>query len=223
LAQSSDFKQFDNLLSRIRSIKQARVIVAIAGPPGAGKSTLAEALVEALNESDADCAVVIPMDGFHYDDAVLEARGLKARKGSPSTFDVGGFRHLLLRLKANDEAEVAIPVFDRSLEISRAAARIVSAEIKFLIVEGNYLLLRNKPWEALIGLFDLTVMIEEPRAILKNRLISRWISYGFSEDEARGKVYRNDIPNIDFVVTNSRVADIILSSNLQVPRSELLI
>ena len=67
-------------------------------------------------------AKVVPMDGFHYDDAVLEARGLRARKGAPDTFDVSGFTHLLNRLRV--EAEVAIPVFDRQMELSRAGAGI---------------------------------------------------------------------------------------------------
>jgi pantothenate kinase len=215
LTLNVDFKHLDDLLNRIRAINKTRVIVGIAGPPGAGKSTLAEALVEALNESDANCAAVIPMDGFHYDDAVLEARGLKARKGSPSTFDVAGFRHLLLRLKAKEEAEVAIPVFDRSLEISRAAARIVSAEIKFLVVEGNYLLLKDKPWGDVASLFDLTIMIEEPRSVLEVRLLSRWLAYGFDETAAQAKVQRNDMPNVDLVLSESGKADMKVSFELE--------
>jgi pantothenate kinase len=206
------FTQFDHLVNRVTAIDKIRVIVAVAGPPGAGKSTLAEALVEALNRTSGNSAAVIPMDGFHYDDAVLEARGLKARKGSPSTFDVASFGHLLKRLKSNDENEVAIPVFDRSLEISRAAARIVSAEVKFLVVEGNYLLLRDEPWNKLADLFDLTVMIEEPGSILENRLMSRWISYGFGEAEARGKVLGNDLPNVDLVMQQSTTSDMVVSS-----------
>jgi pantothenate kinase len=188
------------------------VIVGIAGPPGAGKSTLAEALVEALNESDANCAAVIPMDGFHYDDAVLEARGLKARKGSPTTFDVAGFRHLLLRVKANEEAEVAIPVFDRGLEISRAAARTVSADVKILVVEGNYLLLRDQPWSEIAHVFDITAMIKEPRSVIESRLNNRWLSHGFSEFSARSKVDGNDLLNVDVVLQNSRQADVVITS-----------
>jgi pantothenate kinase len=212
LALNVDFKHFDDLVNRIRAINKTRVIVGIAGPPGSGKSTLAEAMVETLNKNGTDCAVVIPMDGFHYDDAVLEARGLKPRKGSPSTFDVAGFRHLLLRLKANEEAEVAIPVFDRGLEISRAAARIVSAEIRFLVVEGNYLLLRDKPWAELARTFDLTAMIEEPRSVLEDRLINRWRSYGFSESVAHSKVQGNDLLNVDLVLDSSQQADVTLTS-----------
>ena len=77
-----------------------RIIVALAGPPGSGKSTLAEALVESLNADVPGCATVLPMDGFHYDDLYLTPAGLRPRKGAPDTFDVGGLRHTLLRLKS---------------------------------------------------------------------------------------------------------------------------
>jgi len=198
---------FDALVARIRALEGSRVIVAVAGPPGAGKSTLAEAL--AASAGDAE---VIPMDGFHYDDAVLNARGLRSRKGSPPTFDALGLRHLLMRLRANDEPEVAIPVFDRELEISRAGARIVPGSTRILIVEGNYLLLRQAPWDALAPFFDLTVMLREPRDVIERRLMERWFSYGFDEAKARAKVEGNDMPNADLVLTQSRVADVELSS-----------
>ena len=69
-----------------------RLIVAIAGPPGAGKSTFAEALLPLLPEGSA---AVVPMDGFHYDNAVLQALGMMERKGAPESFDFDGLRHLL--------------------------------------------------------------------------------------------------------------------------------
>ena len=202
---------YDALLTRIRTLAADRVIVAVAGPPGAGKSTLSAALAVALSIDHPGRAEVIPMDGFHYDDAVLDARGLRGRKGSPPTFDVAGFRHLLDRLKAHDEAEVAIPVFDRSLEISRAGARIVPALARILIAEGNYLLLRDPPWADLCAIFDLTVMIHEPRQLLEQRLLSRWQSFGFDEAAAHAKVYDNDLPNVDLVLARSIRADIIVS------------
>jgi pantothenate kinase len=209
----ADFSGHAPLLERIAASGPNRLMVAIAGPPGAGKSSFAQALVEALNADGSESAAVVAMDGFHYDDGLLEARGLRSRKGSPATFDVGGFRHLLLRLRARDEAEVAVPVFDRRLEIARAGARIVAARSRVLIIEGNYLLLNQEPWRQLVPLFDLTVMLRLSRNDLENRLIQRWLCHGFSEAEARAKVLGNDLPNIDVVLEDSRNADFDIASN----------
>ena len=60
-----------------------RLIVALAGPPGSGKSTSSELLVESLNADVAGWAAVLPMDGFHYDDLYLTPAGLRPRKGAP--------------------------------------------------------------------------------------------------------------------------------------------
>jgi pantothenate kinase len=88
------------------------------------------------------------MDGFHYDDRVLDQLGLRHRKGAPETFDFAGFATLLRRLKSREQ-NIAIPLFDRSLEISRAGAQIVGSDVKFILVEGNYLLLDEEPWSGL--------------------------------------------------------------------------
>ena len=181
---------------------QGRFIAALAGPPGAGKSTLAEAVVAALGPS----ARVVPMDGFHYDDAILIARGQRARKGAPETFDVAGYRHLLTRLRAEDE--VAIPVFDRSLELSRGSADLVTADHRILVTEGNYLLLNETPWTGLGEFFDLTVMIDVPESELDRRLLDRWDFYGKTPAQARAWIDGNDMPNIRRVTQSSRPADI---------------
>ena len=179
-----------------------RFITALAGPPGAGKSTLAEAVVLALGPG----ARVVPMDGFHYDDAVLNARGMRARKGAPETFDAIGFLHLMRRLR--DEDEVAIPVFDRSLELSRAAADIVGPQDRLLVVEGNYLLLDEAPWTGLAPFFDLTAFIDVSEAELDRRLLARWAHFGKTPEQARAWIDGNDMPNIRRVIQGSRAADV---------------
>ncbi len=195
-----------DLAKTIRGLapSQGRYLVALAGPPGAGKSTLAAELVTALGLG----AKAVPMDGFHYDNAVLIARGARNRKGAPDTFDVQGFRHLLTRLRV--EEEVAIPLFDRNLEISRAGADIVGPEDRILIVEGNYLLLNEAPWPDLAPLFDLTIWIDVPEAELDRRLMDRWAHYGKTPDEARAWIDGNDMPNIRRVAQGSRPADLVI-------------
>jgi pantothenate kinase len=187
--------------------KSRRVIVAVAGPPGAGKSTIVEDLLGVLPEGSA---AVVPMDGFHYDDAVLTAKGLRQRKGAPETFDFDGYEALLKRLLADDR-DVAVPVFDRSIEISRAAAAIVPKEVKFVLTEGNYLLLDEEPWSRLAPLFDFTVFLDVPRDELERRLIQRWLDHGRTPQDGRAWVDSNDLPNVDRVLARRRKPDMVIA------------
>ncbi len=182
-----------------------RFVTAIAGPPGAGKSTLAAAVIADLGQG----ARVVPMDGFHYDDAVLTARGLRSRKGAPETFDARGFLHLMGRLRSGEE--VAIPVFDRSMELSRAAADVVLPSDRFLVVEGNYLLLDEEPWRGLAPFFDLTVFLDVPEAELDRRLVDRWNHHGRDPVEARHWIDTNDLPNVRRVTQGSRKANVVIA------------
>ncbi len=152
------------------------------------------------------------MDGFHFDDLILEARNQRACKGSPETFDVGGLYHMLKRLRSNTEEEIAVPVFDRSLEISRAGARIIPSDAQLLIVEGNYLLLEYPPWSKLSPLFDVTVLIQVNEDKLRERLTERWHENGIVEDEVTAKVEANDLPNGHIVLNRSSPADFILKN-----------
>ncbi|MDP3961137.1 MAG: nucleoside/nucleotide kinase family protein [Pseudorhodobacter sp.] len=184
-----------------------RVIVALAGAPGSGKSTVAAALAELLNAGRPGVAAVLAMDGYHYDDLLLVPQGKRARKGAPDTFDVAGLRHVLGRLRAADEAAVAVPVFDRSIEIARAGARLIGRDVRIIIVEGNWLLLGQEPWSGLRPLFDLTVLIEVPEVILRQRLTARWQGYGLTPDQIAQKLEGNDLPNARLVAAQSTAPD----------------
>ncbi|MBD0413687.1 nucleoside triphosphate hydrolase [Oryzicola mucosus] len=183
-----------------------RYVVAIAGPPGAGKSTLSAALHDVLPQGSS---VVVPMDGFHYDDAILDRRGLRSRKGAPETFDFAGFETLVKRIRSG-EPDIAIPVFDRSMELSRAAADIVASDAKFILVEGNYLLLDEDPWRRLAPLFDFSIFVDVPRAVLEERLMRRWLGHGRSEADARAWIAGNDMPNVDRVLNARAQAGLVL-------------
>ncbi len=193
-----------------RAADKRRFIVAIAGPPGAGKSTLADALHEALL-ARGETAEVLPMDGFHMDNGILEARGLLPRKGAPETFDVRGFADVLRAVRQGDE-EVLVPVFDRSREIAIASARPVSPDTHIVLAEGNYLLIDKAPWSRLFEMFDLTVFVGPEEDVLRERLLARWIHFGLDESAIAWKLDGNDLPNGRFIIANSRKADIRLET-----------
>jgi len=196
----------DDLLSEIerRAHGSARLLVAVAGPPGAGKSTLADRLHALLADRGLRSAV-LPMDGFHLDNAILEERGDLARKGAPHTFDVRGLADLLRAVKAG--GEVFVPVFDRARELAISAARCITPDDRIVIAEGNYLLLDQGRWAGLSDLFDLTVMVSPPIAELERRLQARWTHYGLTPAQIEAKVEGNDLPNGRLVIERSRTAD----------------
>lgn len=140
--------KIEALAGRIEALpnNRDRLLIAIAGPPGSGKSTLAEAVVAELVARGHD-AVMMPMDGFHLDNRLLQDRGLRARKGAPETFDFGGFHAALERVRK--QPSVILPVFDRTRDIAIAGAVEIRAATRIVVVEGNYLCLDEEPWRRL--------------------------------------------------------------------------
>ncbi|WP_371155076.1 AAA family ATPase [Jannaschia sp. 2305UL9-9] len=191
--------QVTEAVARIDALPGARVVVALAGPPASGKSTLAETLAARTG------GAVLPMDGFHLDDRVLTPRGLRPRKGAPETFDIGGFARVIAALR--DGAEVIHPVFDRSREIAIAGAGVIPAETRVVIVEGNWLLLDAPGWRD-VGPWDLTIRLEVPEAELRARLEERWA--GMTPEVRAAKIDGNDLPNARLVAQGSCPADMVI-------------
>jgi pantothenate kinase len=183
-----------------------RYIVAIAGPPGAGKSTFAQALLLLLKEKSIQ-AKIISMDGFHLDNSILADRNLLDRKGAPATFDTAGFIHLMNRL-TNFEDDVVIPEFDRNKDLSIAGSSIISTKDKVLIVEGNYLLIEEEPWTKLKKTWDQTIFINPGIDTLEQRLLNRWLRYGLDTQDAKKRTLSNDLPNARYVLEKSSDSDI---------------
>ena len=192
------------LLENHKNDLKNRYFIALSGPPASGKSTISEKLVKDLTLKGHNSSI-FQMDGFHYDDQILKQKSLLLKKGAPETFDVMGFLNFLFRLQ--NENEVAIPIFDRSLELSRSSAVIISKETRVVIVEGNYILLKTHPWRELHKFFNSTIMINTKHEILEKRLIERWRSFNIPEEEIKQKVFENDLPNGVNVYKNSILAD----------------
>ncbi|MBB3962934.1 nucleoside/nucleotide kinase family protein [Rhizobium metallidurans] len=189
-----------------------RVLVAIAGAPGSGKSTLAEKVVQGLEDNRINAAL-FPMDGYHYDDIVLEKMGRRPFKGAIDTFDAHGFRRMLERLKANEDDVVAVPVFDRSIEIARAGGSLIPQATEIIVCEGNYLLSRQAPWDRLKPIFDFTVFVDVSEDNLRKRLQHRWRSYGLDPKEINRKVEENDLPNGLAIISGSAEPDRRIDNN----------
>ncbi|OAZ98632.1 hypothetical protein [Halomonas sp. G11] len=178
-----------------------RYIVALAGPPGAGKSYRSEQLCTAINEQLPGQAGVVPMDGYHFDNAVLGEAQLPL-KGAPHTFDVEGLRVDLERLRRADQP-VAVPVFDRPLDLARAGGRLISLEQRIVIVEGNYLLLDRPVWRDLRSLFDWSLMLDVDDDVLAQRLVARWLAMGQDRTGALERTHQKDMLNAQLVKTAS--------------------
>jgi fructokinase len=192
------------LADHLLELDTPRRVVAIAGAPGSGKSTFAAELARRLNARGRR-SVVVPMDGFHLDNAVLEARNLLPRKGAPETFDAMGFIRLIKAIKAKEE--VFAPTFDRARDLSVAGVIAISPDAQFVIVEGNYLMFNEAPWSELAGLWDVSVRLDVPIPELRARLIQRWLSQNLSRAVATRRAEGNDIPNAQRIVAKALHCD----------------
>ncbi|PSL19348.1 hypothetical protein [Shimia abyssi] len=192
-----------------------RTIIAIAGPPASGKSTLAESVVHTLNTQNqlrAPYSALLPMDGYHLDNRLLESRGLLTRKGAPETFNAAGFCEAVRRLTTT-KRETFHPKFDRQMDLSIANAIAIHPDTPVVVVEGNYLLLKTAPWSAMRDVFAATVFVCPPMDALRNRLLQRWIRHGLDTDAALTKALRNDLPNAELIVRGSDDADILIDQD----------
>ncbi|WP_241565092.1 nucleoside/nucleotide kinase family protein [Paenirhodobacter populi] len=196
-----------DLPGHIRQLDGARNLIAVVGAPGSGKSRLARELCTALNEDAPDTAAIVAMDGFHLDNDTLDARGMRHIKGAPETFDVAGFIDLLQKIRTAG-AEIPVPTFDRSIDAVVPGGARIAAGTRFVLVEGNYLLLTRPGWHDLFPLFDLSIRIDVAEAELRRRLLRRWRD--LPEAEALRKVEENDLPNGRMLRAESRAADLVV-------------
>ncbi|WP_221352639.1 nucleoside/nucleotide kinase family protein [Streptomyces beigongshangae] len=172
-----------------------RAVLGLAGPPGAGKSTLARALVAHLGEG----AAYLPLDGFHLSNAQLERLGLTARKGSEPSFDVWGYVDLLRRVLDETVHDIYVPDYDRTLDEPVAARHVVPPATRLVVTEGNYLACDLPGWRDAYVLMGECWYVAAPGDVRQRRLLERHVTGGRNEREARDWVATNDDPNGELV------------------------
>jgi pantothenate kinase len=197
----------EHLVDRARALMAGgRAVLGICGAPGAGKSTLAARLAEAVGPA----AVVVPMDGFHLHDDELARLGLSDRKGAPETFDVAGYVALLRRLHIETDHVVYAPEFDRSREESIAGAIAVRPEHRLVVTEGNYLLHDAPGWATVRPLLDETWFVEQNERRRLERLVARHVEHGKPPDLAERWATVSDQANADLVARTRSAADVLV-------------
>lgn len=195
------------LARRICALPPGRRLVAVAGPPAAGKSTLTEGLAQAIY-AEGRTAQVVPMDGFHLDNDTLDTLGLRPRKGAPETFDAPGVLALAQTIKTGGTTH--FPTFDRAADATVPDGGFFDAEIA--VFEGNYLLLDEAPWRALHPLWDATVALDVAESVLRDRLVERWITHGMTAKAGLARAEANDLPNARRVLHGSISADFVVAN-----------
>jgi pantothenate kinase len=186
-----------------------RRILGIVGAPGAGKSTVAQALVRALSGS----ACYVPMDGYHLANVELERLGRRDRKGAADTFDAAGYVALLRRLRGLEDEVVYAPQFRREIEEPIAGAIPVLRDVPLIVTEGNYLLLDSGPWGQVRNLLDEAWFLSPDEQLRLDRLVRRHRAFGKDPRAARDWAWGTDQRNADQVAKTRHRADLVIDSS----------
>ncbi|MFD6176470.1 MULTISPECIES: nucleoside/nucleotide kinase family protein [unclassified Isoptericola] len=200
-----------DLVARARrlAVPGERRVLGVVGPPGAGKSTLARAVVEALGPG---LAVEVGMDGYHLSNAVLADLGRGDRKGAIDTFDDAGYAALVARLAdaRPGDPPVYAPVFRREIEEPVAAGVAVASAVPLVVTEGNYLLAPTGAWPRARARMAEVWYLDVPDDVRLARLEERHHAFGKSRDDARRWAHGSDQVNAEAVAATRAAADVVV-------------
>jgi pantothenate kinase len=213
----------DDLVVRARGLVgtgERRVLIGLTGSPGAGKTTLVQALAAALRPAPppglipGEWIAHVPMDGFHLADVELHRLRRHSRKGAPDTFDAYGYLALLRRLKADEPPIVYAPAFERDLEQPLAGAIPVPPAARLVLTEGNYLLLDAEPWPAIAAELQEVWFCAPDEETRRTRLVARHVAFGKEPASAAHWVRDVDERNAQLIAESQARADLIVPSSV---------
>ncbi|MFF0393043.1 nucleoside/nucleotide kinase family protein [Kitasatospora sp. NPDC004615] len=195
-----------------------RVLLGLAGPPAAGKSTLARRLIDEINRHEGPVtAAYLPLDGFHLSNAQLDRLDLRARKGAPETFDALGYLALVQRVAADRFHDIYVPDFDRALDEPVAARHLIRPCTRLVVTEGNYLATPVTPWTNARALLRELWYIDADHTTRDARLLARHTAGGQGHSTARRRIDTNDQPNAEYVETARWACDWVVRTDAFAP------
>ncbi|GJC84765.1 putative uridine kinase C227.14 [Colletotrichum liriopes] len=185
------------------SCPSRRVLVAVAGVPGSGKSTITAALLEDLKRHAIENVAILPMDGFHYSRATLSSFSdpdlALRRRGAPFTFDAAGFLNLNDpdNTKGEPHSVIRAPSFDHAAKDPLPGAIVISSRTEVVLIEGNYTLLNQEPWSGIADLVDDRWFVDVSVEEAQKRLAARHLQAGIEKtlELALLRANENDVPN----------------------------
>lgn len=204
------------LLHHLRSLqkeKKGRILVYLVAPPGVGKTTLSMFLEDLSRDGQGEELQAIGMDGFHRYQAYLASHKMRRNgeevsmvtlKGSPETFDDEKLRQKIIQL--TKEENVMWPLYVRS--IHNPVEDQIKVTKNIVVLEGNYLLLKDKDWRDLKQYCDYSIFISTKLQYIEERLIARKMMGGTSREDAYLFYKNSDAYNAQYILTHSQKADL---------------
>nr|WP_228373613.1 type I pantothenate kinase [Demequina soli] len=157
-------------------------VIGVAGSVAVGKSTTARLLRELMARWPSSPHVaLVTTDGFLYPNAVLEERGLMARKGFPESYDRRALRDFILKVKSG-AAEVTAPVYSHQVYDIVTDQRVVVRQPDVLIVEGLNVLQTAQAREpgssqlAVSDFFDVSIYVDAHPDDIRRWYIERFLA-----------------------------------------------